>query len=263
MGRAWHDDPAGTAALSRPARTASHSRAPLYAQIETQLREAIRQGRHPIGTLLPTEAELCEILRVSRHTIREALRRLVEAGLVERRQGAGTMVVARQPQGPTVQSLRSIESLFQYAANTRLEVRERGMESLRPADAAEIPAQPGEIWLHVQGLRIGRDGSPIATAEVLVHPRFADIASCLPEKGAIYAMIESRFGVEVEEVVQEITAAPMPAQISAALGRKPREVGMRFVRRYLGAGGSTLLLSRSWHPAKRFTYAMRLRRGEG
>lgn len=227
------------------------------------MREAIAEGRHAIGALLPTEAELCATLGVSRHTIREALRRLVEAGLVERRQGAGTMVMARQPRAGTVQSLRSIESLFQYAADTRLEVRDRRMAPLKPQDAAAIPASAGEAWLHIDGLRIGQDGIAIATAEVLVHPRFAAIASFLPERGAIYAMIESHFGVEVAEVVQEITAAPMPAAVAVALARKPREVGMRFVRRYLGTDGATLLLSRSWHPAERFTYAMRLRRGEG
>ncbi len=236
---------------------------PLYARIEAQLRDAIAQGDYAVGTLLPTEAELCETLRVSRHTIREALRRLVESGLVERRQGAGTMVVAREAPSGTVQSMRSIEALFQYAADTRLDIRSRRMAPLTPEDAAAVPAPVGEQWLTLEGLRIGQDGLPIATADVLIHPRFAAIANALPERGAIYAMIESRFGVEVAEVVQEITAAPMSAAVAAALGRKPRAVGMRFLRRYLGTDGATLLLSRSWHPAERFTYAMRLRRGEG
>jgi GntR family transcriptional regulator len=248
-----HANGPGGTALSRP----------LYAQIEQQLREAIAEGQYPVGALLPTEAELCESLHVSRHTIREALRRLVEAGLVERRQGAGTMVVAREAPGGMVQSLRSIESLFQYAADTRLEIRDRRMAALGAEDAALIPAEAGETWLHLQGLRIGQDGAAIATAEVFIHPRFAAIANALPERGAIYAMIESRFGVEVAEVVQEISAGPLPSRIATALGRKRREVGMRFVRRYLGTDGATLLLSRSWHPAERFTYAMRLRRGEG
>ena len=212
---------------------------------------------------MPTEAELCEALQVSRHTIREALRRLVEAGLVERRQGAGTMVVAREARGGTVQSLRSIESLFQYAADTRLEIRDRQLSPLTTEDAALIPAPAGETWLHLRGLRIGQDGAPIATAEVFIHPRFASIANALPERGAIYAMIESRFGVEVAEVIQEISAAALPTRIAEALGRKRREVGMRFVRRYLGTDGTTLLLSLSWHAGERFTYAMRLPRGEG
>jgi len=48
-----------------------------------------------------------------------------------------------------------------------------------------------------------------------------------------------------------------------ALGRKGRCVGMRFVRRYLDADGAPMLVSVSWHPAERFAYTMRLRRGEG
>jgi DNA-binding GntR family transcriptional regulator len=236
---------------------------PLYARIEASLRAAIADGRYGVGSLLPTEAELCDTLRVSRHTIREALRRLVEAGLVERRQGAGTMVMARDAPRGTVQSIRSIEALFQYAADTRLEIRTRLMTKLGAEDAAAVPATPGEAWLKLAGLRVDHAGTPIATADVLVHPRFAAIADVLPERGAIYAVIESRFGVEVTEVVQEISAAPMPAPVARALGQKPRAVGMRFVRRYLGSDGGTLLFSRSWHPAERFTYAMRLRRGEG
>jgi hypothetical protein len=55
----------------------------------------------------------------------------------------------------------------------------------------------------------------------------------------------------------------MPAAVAAALKRRPRDVGMFFMRRYVLTGGETLLVSRSWHPAERFTYAMRLRRQEG
>jgi hypothetical protein len=52
----------------------------------------------------------------------------------------------------------------------------------------------------------------------------------------------------------------MPPAVAAALRRRAREVGMFFMRRYVLADGETLLVSRSWHPAERFTYAMRLRR---
>ncbi len=234
-------------------------RAPLYARIEALLRDAIGEGRYAVGSLLPTEAELCETLRVSRHTIREALRRLVEAGLVERRQGAGTIVVSREPVHGMVQSLRSIESLFQYAADTRLDVTARRMQALTAEDAAQVPAEEGARWLRLEGLRVDQAGRAIAAAEVLVSPRFAGVA--LPPHSAIYAAIEQRFGVEVQEVVQEIIAGVMPPTVSSALGRKPRSVGLRFLRRYLLADGSTMLLSRNWHPAERFTYTTRLRRG--
>jgi DNA-binding GntR family transcriptional regulator len=238
-------------------------RAPLYARIEARLRDAIAEGRHPVGSLLPTEAELCAALKVSRHTVREALRRLVEAGLVERRQGAGSVVIAREPSRGEVHAIRNIDALMQYASDTRLRIDRSGLSPLAPDEAAQTLGEAGATWLRVEGLRLGQDGRPLATVEVLVQPRFAAIAAELPERGAIYRLIEQRFGVEVAEVVQEISAGPMPPLVAKALGRRPREVGMFFMRRYLLTGGETLLVSRSWHPAERFAYAMRLRRQDG
>ena len=60
---------------------------PRYHQISNILTERIELGRYAIGDLLPTEQDLCAEFDVSRYTIREALRRLTEAGLVRRRQG--------------------------------------------------------------------------------------------------------------------------------------------------------------------------------
>jgi GntR family transcriptional regulator len=236
---------------------------PLYARIEAKLREQIAAGRHPVGALLPTEAELCSTLKVSRHTVREALRRLVEAGLVERRQGAGSIVVAREPARGEVHAIRNIDGLMQYAVDTRLIIQQHGLAPLSAEEAAQTLGEAGAEWLKVQGLRLGNDGRPLATVSVLVHPRFAAIEPDLPERGAIYRLIEQRFGVAVAEVVQEISAGPMPPAIAAALGRRPRATAMLFVRRYVLMDGQTLLVSRSWHPAERFTYAMRLRRQEG
>ena len=62
---------------------------PRYRQLADALRADIASGRYPVGGQLPPEFELCEIYDVSRHTARDALRLLFEAGLVERRRGVG------------------------------------------------------------------------------------------------------------------------------------------------------------------------------
>jgi len=59
---------------------------------EQELRQAITQGTFRRGSQLPTEAELCQMLGVSRTVVREALRVLEEDGLVARRHGVGTFV---------------------------------------------------------------------------------------------------------------------------------------------------------------------------
>ncbi|MDG3008744.1 FadR family transcriptional regulator [Rhodococcus sp. D2-41] len=69
-------------------------RAGLVEQITEQLREEICAGRWPVGSRIPTEVELCELTGAGRNTVREAVQSLAHAGLVERRQGSGTYVLA-------------------------------------------------------------------------------------------------------------------------------------------------------------------------
>ena len=57
-----------------------------------ELVERIVRGVHPPGSSLPPEPVLCETFSVSRTVVREAVKILQEKGLVQVRQGAGTMV---------------------------------------------------------------------------------------------------------------------------------------------------------------------------
>ena len=71
---------------------------PRYAQIFDMLSKRVQTGLYPIDMRLPTESELCDEFNASRFTIREALRRMLEQGMVQRRQGAGSVVVSTTPQ---------------------------------------------------------------------------------------------------------------------------------------------------------------------
>ena len=64
---------------------------PLYYQLEIALRHAIESRQFPDGRL-PTEQDLAQQYQVSRLTVRSALRRLEEDGLIERRRARGTFV---------------------------------------------------------------------------------------------------------------------------------------------------------------------------
>ena len=70
---------------------------PRYAEVASDLLTRIARGEYPVGSLLPKEVELSRSYGISRHTMREALRRLSDAGVVSRRRRAGTEVIAAQP----------------------------------------------------------------------------------------------------------------------------------------------------------------------
>jgi GntR family transcriptional regulator, transcriptional repressor for pyruvate dehydrogenase complex len=65
-----------------------------YEGVVRQIRGLIEKGRFKHGDQLPTERELCETFKLSRATVREAIRSLESMNLVESRQGNGTYVIA-------------------------------------------------------------------------------------------------------------------------------------------------------------------------
>lgn len=68
------------------------SRISLVEQVASQMEELIGSGQWAVGDKLPPEMELMEEFDVSRNTLREAIRALVHAGLLQTKQGSGTIV---------------------------------------------------------------------------------------------------------------------------------------------------------------------------
>jgi GntR family transcriptional regulator, transcriptional repressor for pyruvate dehydrogenase complex len=69
------------------------------AELATDIERLIIGGQLPPGSKLPPERELAQLLRVSRASVRDALRDLEMRGLVERTPGRGTIVTERQRTG--------------------------------------------------------------------------------------------------------------------------------------------------------------------
>jgi GntR family transcriptional regulator len=71
---------------------------PLYLQLAQKLSQAIRDGLYLADEALPSERVLSETLGLSRVTARKAIDRLVEQGLIIRRQGSGNYIAPRLEQ---------------------------------------------------------------------------------------------------------------------------------------------------------------------
>src|ERR687888_14332 len=67
-------------------------RSRVYEHIVQQIQALIREGRWAPGDQIPPERELAERFKVSRTSVREALRALEIQGVIESRQGGGTFV---------------------------------------------------------------------------------------------------------------------------------------------------------------------------
>jgi GntR family transcriptional regulator len=255
----------------RPAATAAHSdrdpqtSAPLYRQVVQTLKQEIVSGVYPVDSQLPPEGVLQERFKVSRHTIREALRELRQAGLVASRQGFGTTVLRPGLPGPYFHEVASISDLIELANATKYDV---GASEIVVADrllADRLGGDAGWKWLRIEGFRYAPDDPrPVCWTEVYVHGDFAGVARLLGRRpGPIYLWIEDLYGESVAEVEQSLRTRRVPDEIAATLGLPPAGVVVEVERVYRLSSGVVGEVARNLYPADRFELTMTLRRSKG
>lgn len=235
---------------------------PRYATVATALAAEILEGRRPVGTLLPTEQELCQAFGVSRSTVRQALRRLNELGLVAGAQGVGTRVISDQPRGRYVLAVRSVTDVMGYAARTHLDIRARETVRADAALAERLGCEAGSRWVHVAGLRRAAEGrgAPISICDLYIAEDFAEVADS-PDLATTpaYRLIAQRRGVPVEAVRQDIAAIALDDTQARALGVAPGSPGLFIRRQFYAAGARLVEATTNIHAAAdQFVYTLRL-----
>lgn len=146
------------ATLLTPAPVDRSNPLPLWAQVLADLN--LRLGTGEFDDRFPTDQELVETYGVSRQTVREAVRRLADDGILARERGRGTRVRAREFEHRP----GTLEGLFhqvetQGAAQTSVvRVREQ-MTDAEMAARLELPAHAPLV--HIERLRLA-DGDPLA-----------------------------------------------------------------------------------------------------
>ncbi len=237
-----------------------------HTELARELSEAIAAGKHPVGSLLPTEFELCEAHGLSRYAVRKALDELQELGLISRRKNVGTRVEAVRPAAGFTQSIATVEELAQFGAKHVRVIRSTEQVVADLALAHEIGCEGGTRWLRISSLRMDAPpkARPICWTDVYVDSSFKDIGKLVrksPET-LISSLIEARYGRTISRIRQEIEAILMPAQLSDELQAEAGSPALKVTRRYFDAMGELLEISTSIHPANRFTFSMEMNRSK-
>ncbi|MFF4368408.1 FadR/GntR family transcriptional regulator [Streptomyces sp. NPDC001594] len=139
---------------------------PLVEQAAQHLREQITAGHWPVGTKLPAETALAKALGVGRSTVREALRALAGAGLVQARQGAGVFVIAAEPAEDWPTRLRRSAVADVYEVRMLIEV-----EAARLAAGRRTDEDLAQLRAALEGRRRAAAGSTaeFVDADIALH----------------------------------------------------------------------------------------------
>ncbi|MCZ2095701.1 MAG: GntR family transcriptional regulator [Anaerolineae bacterium] len=248
--------------LSRLPSTVLGGGRPRYRLLAESIIADIAAGRYPVGSLLPTESELAEQYAVSRHTVREALRRLHQLDMVASSQGVGTRVRSAAPSEDESLSVGTFDDLWSYANRTQLRVDRIEDVIADEKDHTLLGCEIGQRWLHIEGVRIAPGKTvPICASSIYIDAAYSTIRERIAkERGPLARVIAREFGESIREILQEVRAVRMPKDLAARLCAAPGAPALEVTRRFFGRGVSPFEVSISIHPADRFVFATRMRR---
>lgn len=233
---------------------------PRFHQLRLILRERLARGVYPAGLPLPGERLLAQEFGVARVTVRSALERLAEEGLVVRLRGKGTLPT---PGGgastPVLRRGGLLDNIVSMSLRTRVSVLDRALTPASASVAAALGMAIDTPVLRVLRVRKHRS-QPIAYTEVYLPARLAGAVErhTLQEVPMLVAL--ARAGVEVtsaEQVLGAVLAEPVAAR---ALGVAPGTPVLRVTRiAYASDGAAVQYFVGLYHP-ERYEYHMRLSR---
>jgi GntR family transcriptional regulator len=221
-----------------------------HQQLAEDLLAQIADGTFAVGDRLPTEEQLCADYGLARGTVRRALGRLDELGLISRRPRAGTTVIASVPMAGYQPLAQSAADIVALAAETRL-VKPDGREVLADAALARrIGTQRGTSWFLLEGVRArrGRDEAALCWSEHYLR-------SDLPRENLLRGKFTAD-DVAATRVEQTISASLLDPRMATALDAAPASAALVITRRNRNQSGRLVSVGIHSHPADRYAITM-------
>ena len=227
---------------------------PLWAQVHADLRARLDAGE--FVDRFPTDQQLVDAYGVSRQTVREAVRRLTESGVLERERGRGTRVRPFEYLGGSLQSLH--EQIEAQGAEQRSVVLTRERTSA-PEIAARLALPADAVLIHIERLRLA-DGAPVALDSAWLGERLgAPLMEADLTHTGIYPELRTLAAVEVDGGTEHLTPViPTPAERAAL--ELPRGVAAFSIERLACQAGSPVEWRRTLVRGDRYTITLELSR---
>lgn len=223
---------------------------------EEELRQAIARGTFRPGAQLPTEAELCQMLGVSRTVVREALRVLEENGLVIRRHGVGTFVRDH----PILKNLNfnfgiteMIESAGLLPGTSHLAIRS---ESADEEMSEQLRVASGAPLVTVERVRTA-DGRPVVYSLDTLPESLLKRAEIDPQlflTQSIYNILQTSLGQVIEYGIARLWPVTAPDFVTEKLALPQGALTFYIVQTDYSPDDEPLVYSREYHLPDAFDF---------
>ena len=228
---------------------------PLYRQVARYLEQGIASGRLPPGTRLDNEVALADSLGQSRPTLRQAMRYLVEKGLIVRRRGAGTRV--GQPLVlPAPEPTSSFDELVRADQDPVTRVLSLDVGPVDPEIARALAIPEGMDAVTVVRLR-SAGSAPIARLTNWLRVGLLELGTEELERTGLYALIRSS-GIVLHSAKQVIGARAATESEADLLDEQVGGVLLTMERTSYDRYGTPVEFGRHVYVAGRYSFEMSL-----
>ena len=190
---------------------------------------------------------------VNRHTVRQALAALAEAGAVHARRGAGVFVTAMPTDYPLSRRVRFHQNVL---ASGRTPSRQILRQETRPADSGEATAlhlAAGVLVHVVDGLSLA-DGSPLAMfRSIFPATRFPHLLAAIARLGSVTAALAETGVTDYTRAETRITAIAADALLALHLRLAQGAPLLRSVAVNVDAAGLPIEFGTTWFAGDRVT----------
>lgn len=231
---------------------------PLYYQAKTRFSDFIRSGNLKPGDIIPPEQKLCAELGVSRGTVRMAIGKLVQEGVLRREQGRGTFIV-----GPRLD--KSLLAYFKFAErDTSEEIIPESkilkIENVSPplevAKALEITSK--ETVVRIKRLRTVKGVPFIFQVSFFPKKQFPRLDRINTNVPSLYDFIGNRYGIHIMAVEEYLTAGIADDEARKMIGLKDGSPVIIIERIAFSTNEKPVEFRRSVGRADRYHYRVRL-----
>jgi len=177
----------------------------IYQDIARQLKNEIRE-QFQVGDYLPAEYQLADRFSINRHTLRRAVEELIQAGILERQHGKGTLVLNNRIEYDIGARGRFSEALENLGLHPSTDLLDIAHMAAGPKEARHLKVATGTALIRIDTLRRA-DQQPMT---LLSHYLVADKVPGLAEHytgGSLHECLERVYGVRLQRAQSLITAS--------------------------------------------------------
>ncbi|MCA1021193.1 UTRA domain-containing protein [Halobacillus halophilus] len=231
----------------------------LYLQLKELFIDRIQNGQWEADKLIPTEQELMKEFDVSRTTIRQAVSILVQEGLVEKKQGRGTIVKPRKLSGNLSQLKGFAEEVLERGQTPRSKLIRAEFKSNLHHEKSMLEIKDDEPILLIERIRMA-DEIPVALERTCWPKEIGEILIKHNLDEARYYEILENYNIYLNRASEKIAAINATIDEADALGIRGGEALLEMTRLSFGVNERPIEYTKTKYRNDQYHYSLELKR---